>query len=174
MKLEELGRIDVDSFKESQKIPIVIVLDNLRSGMNVGAFFRTSDAFKVERVILCGITPRPPHREILKTAIGSNASVDWSYKEKISDALKSLIEDDYVVLGIEQTDRSVSLPEYEVNTSVKYALVFGNEVEGLSPETLPSLDDAIEIPQFGTKHSLNVAVCGGIVIWHFAHPFLAD
>lgn len=172
LKLEELGRLNPQEFKELAKVPIVVVLDNIRSGMNVGSVFRTSDAFKIEKVILTGITARPPHKEILKTAIGATQTVEWAYHEHVKDAVKQLRSDDYLIIGIEQTNESIELQEVKVDTSMKYAIVLGNEVEGISDTVLPLIDTAIEIPQYGTKHSLNVSVCGGIVIWHFAQPFL--
>lgn len=172
LKLEELGRIGIEDFKSIDKIPIVVVIDNIRSAMNVGSFFRTSDAFKIEKLVLCGITATPPHKEILKTAIGASSSVDWTYGADIAEALKDLKGQNYEIIGIEQTDESQAMSSYHVDTSKKYALVFGNEVKGISDAALPSLDVALEIPQFGTKHSLNVSVCGGIVIWYFAKQFL--
>ena len=172
LKLDELGRPGLEEFKDLPKIPIVVVLDNLRSGMNVGSFFRTCDAFKINRIVLCGITARPPHKEILKTAIGATESVEWSYVKDIDEAISKLKSNDYKIVGIEQTNQSVSLLDYEVDQTQKYAIVFGNEVHGIDQSILKYLDVAIEIPQFGTKHSLNVSVCGGIVLWHFAKPFL--
>jgi len=172
LKLEELGRIGLGAFKALDKIPIVVVLDNIRSAMNVGSFFRTCDAFKIEKLILCGITATPPHKEILKTAIGASASVDWSHESELNSALSDLVEKNYQIIGIEQTDESMTLSTYDVDITKKYVLVFGNEVKGISDAALSLIDTAIEIPQYGTKHSLNVSVCGGIVLWHFAHPYL--
>ena len=156
LKLEELGRIDVETFKQSSKTPLVIVLDNVRSMHNVGAVFRTADAFLVEKILLCGITPQPPHREIHKAALGATESVDWAYFESVTEALQSLKSEGYRVVGVEQTTGSQMI-----------TLVLGNEVEGISDEVLPLCDDFLEIPQLGTKHSLNVSVCGGIVMWEF-------
>ena len=167
LKLEELGRIDVETFKQTQKIPLVVVLDNVRSMHNVGAVFRTADAFIVEKIILCGITPQPPHREIHKAALGATESVDWIYEESISDALQNLKKENYQIIGIEQTSDSEIITEYAINKDHKYALVLGNEVDGLSDEALSLYDKFLEIPQLGTKHSLNVSVCGGIVMWEF-------
>ncbi len=172
LKLEELGRIGIEDFKSIDKIPIVVVLDNIRSAMNVGSFFRTSDAFKIEKLVLCGITATPPHKEILKTAIGASASVDWQHQSQIETTLQELKNNDFQIIGIEQTDESQDMSSFVVDTTKKYALVFGNEVKGISNEALPLIDKALEIPQFGTKHSLNVSVCGGIVMWHFVTPFL--
>ena len=167
LKLEELGRIDVETFKQSSKTPLVIVLDNVRSMHNVGAVFRTADAFLVEKILLCGITPQPPHREIHKAALGATESVDWAYFESVTEALQSLKSEGYRVVGVEQTTGSQMITEFDFAKSQKYALVLGNEVEGISDEVLSLCDDFLEIPQLGTKHSLNVSVCGGIVMWEF-------
>lgn len=167
LKLEELGRIDVEAYKNAQKIPLVIVLDNVRSMHNVGAVFRTADAFAVEKILLCGITPRPPHREIHKSALGATESVAWQYYESVKEAVLDLKTLKYEVLGIEQTTDSVLISDYKIDASKKYALVLGNEVEGVSDEILSVCDGFLELPQFGTKHSLNVSVCGGIVIFEF-------
>ena len=167
LKLEELGRINVETFKQTEKIPLVVVLDNVRSMHNVGAVFRTADAFIIERIVLCGITPQPPHREIHKAALGATESVDWIYEKNISDALQNLKNENYKILGIEQTSTSEIMTDYTINKEEKYALVLGNEVDGLSDEALPIYDTFLEIPQLGTKHSLNVSVCGGIVMWEF-------
>lgn len=167
LKLEELGRIDVETFKETKKIPLVVVLDNVRSMHNVGAVFRTADAFIVEKIILCGITPVPPHREIHKAALGATESVDWIYEKEISSAINNLKNDSFEIVGIEQTTNSQNIGDYAINPDKKYALVLGNEVDGLSDEALPKYDAFLEIPQLGTKHSLNVSVCAGIVMWEF-------
>ncbi len=167
LKLEELGRIDVETFKKTEKIPLVVVLDNVRSMHNVGAVFRTADAFIVNKIVLCGITPQPPHREIHKAALGATESVDWIYEKNISDALQNLKNENYKIIGIEQTSTSEIMTDYTINKEEKYALVLGNEVDGLSDEALPTYDTFLEIPQLGTKHSLNVSVCGGIVMWEF-------
>lgn len=167
LKLEELGRIDVGTFKETEKIPLVVVLDNIRSMHNVGAVFRTADAFLIEKVILCGITPQPPHREIHKAALGATESVDWHYYQSVKEAVLDLKTLRYEVAGIEQTTDSVMITDFEIDRSKKYALVLGNEVEGVSDEILGDCDLFLEIPQLGTKHSLNVSVCGGIVMWEF-------
>ncbi|TXF76043.1 RNA methyltransferase [Chryseobacterium sp.] len=167
LKLEELGRIDVETFKKTGKIPLVVVLDNVRSMHNVGAVFRTADAFLVKKIILCGITPQPPHREIHKAALGATESVDWMYEKNISDAIQNLKKENYQIIGIEQTSDSVIISDHQINKQEKYALVLGNEVDGLTDEALPLYDTFLEIPQLGTKHSLNVSVCGGIVMWEF-------
>ncbi len=167
LKLEELGRIDVETFKQTEKIPLVVVLDNVRSMHNVGAVFRTADAFIVNKIVLCGITPQPPHREIHKAALGATESVDWIYDKNISAALQNLKNENYKIIGIEQTSTSEIMTDYAINREEKYALVLGNEVDGLSDEALSIYDTFLEIPQLGTKHSLNVSVCGGIVMWEF-------
>lgn len=167
LKLEELGRIDIETFKQTQKIPLVMVLDNVRSMHNVGAVFRTADAFIVNKIVLCGITPQPPHREIHKAALGATESVDWIYEKNISEALQNLKNENYKIIGIEQTSTSEIMTDFVINKEEKYALVLGNEVDGLSDEALPMYDTFLEIPQLGTKHSLNVSVCGGIVMWEF-------
>ena len=167
LKLEELGRIDVETFKQTEKTPLVMVLDNVRSMHNVGAIFRTADAFLIEKIVLCGITPTPPHREIHKAALGATESVDWVYEKDISTALQNLKEENFIILGIEQTSNSKIMTDYIINKEEKYALVLGNEVDGLSDEALSHYDAFLEIPQLGTKHSLNVSVCGGIVMWEF-------
>ena len=167
LKLEELNRIDVETFKETKKIPLVVVLDNVRSMHNVGAVFRTADAFLVEKIILCGITPQPPHREIHKAALGATESVDWQFYESVTEAVLDLKTLKYEVLGIEQTSDSELITDFNIDSSKKYALVLGNEVDGISDDILPHCDGFLEIQQLGTKHSLNVSVCGGIVMWEF-------
>lgn len=167
LKLEELGRVDVETFKETPKIPLVVILDNVRSMHNVGAIFRTADAFLVEKIVLCGITPQPPHREIHKAALGATESVDWEYFENIVDAVEFLKRQNFQILGIEQTTTSQPITDFTINKVKKYALILGNEVDGISDEILPNCDVFLEIPQLGTKHSLNVSVCGGIVMWEF-------
>ena len=167
LKLEELGRIDVETFKQTEKIPLVVVLDNVRSMHNVGAIFRTADAFLLEKIVLCGITPQPPHREIHKAALGATESVDWIYEENISTALQNLKAENFKIIGIEQTSNSEKITDFPIHKDEKYALVLGNEVDGLSDEAFEFYDTFLEIPQLGTKHSLNVSVCGGIVMWEF-------
>lgn len=167
LKLEELGRIDVETFKHTEKIPVTVVLDNVRSMHNVGAVFRTADAFLIEKIILCGITPQPPHREIHKAALGATESVDWIYAKDITEALENLKSTNHQIIGIEQTSNSEIITDYQIMDETKYAIVLGNEVEGLSDEALPLYDTFLEIPQLGTKHSLNVSVCAGIVMWEF-------
>lgn len=168
LKLEELGRIDVETFKKTAKIPLVVILDSVRSMHNVGAIFRTADAFLVEKIVLCGITPQPPHREIHKAALGATESVDWIFEENINTAIDNLKKDNFNIIGIEQTSTSQLISDFEIDPRKKYALILGNEVDGISDEALNNIDVFLEIPQLGTKHSLNVSVCGGIVIWEFA------
>lgn len=168
LKLEELNRIDVETFKTIEKVPLIVVLDNIRSMHNVGATFRTADAFLIQKIILCGITPQPPHREIHKAALGATESVDWKYESDIISVINELKSEGFEVIGIEQTTDSRMITDFTIDKSNKYAVVLGNEVEGISDEALPHIDSFIEIPQLGTKHSLNVSVCGGIVMWEFA------
>lgn len=168
LKLEELNRIDVETFKTVEKIPLIVVLDNIRSMHNVGATFRTADAFLIQKIILCGITPQPPHREIHKAALGATESVDWKYENDIITVINELKSEGFEVIGIEQTTDSRMITDFSIDRSKKYAVILGNEVEGISDEALPHIDSFIEIPQLGTKHSLNVSVCGGIVMWEFA------
>ena len=165
--MDELGRKTPAVFKASEKFPLVIVLDNIRSMMNTGSVFRTADAFILERIILCGVTATPPHREIHKTALGATESVHWSYEEHTSVAIQKLQEQGYVVIALEQTTKSVNLKTFRPERGIKYALVFGNEVKGVGEEALTLCDLSLEVPQFGTKHSLNVAVTAGMVIWDF-------
>ncbi len=167
LKLEELGRLSIEEFKELEKLPVVVVLDNIRSMNNVGSIFRTSDAFKVEKIVLCGITPRPPHREITKSAIGATKSVKWEYEESIEKALQKLNDEGFTLVGIEQVRNSFSIKDLKLNTENKYAVVYGNEVEGLTENALDSYDFFVEIPQEGTKHSFNVSVSAGITLWEF-------
>lgn len=167
LKLKELNRKSVEEFKSIEKLPYVVVLDNIRSAMNVGSVFRTSDAFLVDKIFLTGITAQPPHREILKTAIGATDSVEWEYVESIDDCLQTLKKLGYTLYGIEQTTDSLSLSEIDKIENSPIALIFGNEVNGLTDSIIPILDGAVEIPQFGTKHSLNISVCAGICLWSF-------
>lgn len=164
LKLHELQRPDLEAYKSAVKIPVVVVADNIRSAMNIGAIFRTADAFAVEKIVLCGISAVPPNREITKTAIGATESVSWCYEKDIYSAIIDLKEEGYLIVGVEQTDSSVSLVDADFSKG-KIAVVFGNEVDGVSESILPILDKCIELPQFGTKHSLNVSVCAGIVMW---------
>jgi 23S rRNA (guanosine2251-2'-O)-methyltransferase len=165
LKLQELNRPDIDTFKAQPKAPVALVLDNIRSGLNVGAAFRTADAFALEHIHLCGITACPPHREILKTAIGATESVSWSYQEDTVAAITKLKGQGYTVLAVEQADERTWLQEFRWPESQKVALVFGNEVEGVSDAAMEQVDGCLEVPQYGTKHSLNIAVCVGVVCW---------
>ena len=165
LKLEELNRVSIEEFQSKEKPRVTIVLDNVRSGHNVGSVFRTCDAFAFEHIVLCGITPVPPHKEINKTAIGANLSVSWSYESEVLDAITQLKKNGYLVYGIEQTTNSVTLRNIEFPRDESIAIVFGNEVNGLSESILSLLDQVIEIDQYGTKHSLNISVCAGIVMW---------
>lgn len=167
LKNEELRRPSLEEFRKQAKLPLTIVLDNVRSMHNVGSVFRTADAFAVEKIWLCGITGRPPHREIEKTALGATRSVDWQYAGDIDQALDALQRDNYRLLAIEQAEGSTSLDKFDPPASVKHAFIFGNEVNGVSPEAMRRVAGCIEIPQSGTKHSLNIAVSAGILVWDY-------
>jgi len=160
---EEHRRLDVEGFKSAEKNPVIVILDNVRSLNNIGSIFRSCDAFRIEKLILCGISTSPPHRDIHKSALGAELSVDWQYFEKTTDAIVDLKSNGYQVFAIEQTTGSIPLNEF--NLSGPIAIVFGHEIHGVSPEVLGLCEAAIEIPQYGTKHSLNVAVSVGIVLW---------
>jgi tRNA G18 (ribose-2'-O)-methylase SpoU len=170
LRTDELGRMSVEDFRQAKKIPVTVVLDDIRSAMNVGSVFRTADAFAVEKILLCGITAVPPNREITKTAIGATESVMWEYEADIEQVIHRLKESGYQVIAVEQTDRSVPLTDL-LPQGGKLAVVFGNEVEGVSNSVLALSDACVEIPQFGTKHSLNVSVCAGIVMWELAKKY---
>lgn len=172
LKLEELGRISVEEFHSAPKCPVTVVLDNVRSMHNVGSVLRSADAFRVERVCMVGITPQPPHREIRKTAIGAEESVNWQHYQKITPLLDELLSLEYQLIAIEQTDNSLILSDVAVNTSQKYALFMGHEVHGVSDIVIERCHHAVEIPQFGTKHSLNVSIAAGISMYHFCLPFM--
>jgi tRNA G18 (ribose-2'-O)-methylase SpoU len=163
--MEELGRADLATFREQPKTPLVLILDNVRSALNVGSAFRTADAFALQKIYLCGITARPPHREILKTALGATESIEWEYLEEPAAAVRQLQEAGYRVLAIEQVEGSTSLADFQWTDNKPIALVFGNEVQGVHDSTLATVDGALEVPQFGTKHSLNISVCVGVVVW---------
>lgn len=165
--MEELNRLTVDEFKEAAKIPVVIALDNVRSMHNVGSAFRTADAFRIEKILLGGITGQPPHREINKTALGATESVEWTHVEHLATALEQLKSKGYIVISFEQTTRSFPLQEFKMDTDKKYCFVFGNEVFGVNDEILNLSNHCIEIPQYGSKHSLNVSVSIGIAIWDY-------
>jgi 23S rRNA (guanosine2251-2'-O)-methyltransferase len=174
LKLEELGRISVTEFREAKKIPVCVVLDNIRSLHNVGSAFRTADAFRVEKIVLGGITGTPPHREIQKTALGATESVSWEYFEHPVDAVRQLKAQGYKIVIIEQTSESIPLHTFKISSTDSYCLVFGNEVNGVSDEIVAEGNIALEIPQVGTKHSLNVSVCLGIVIWDLFKKMTID
>jgi tRNA G18 (ribose-2'-O)-methylase SpoU len=168
----EMNRLSVDEFKQADKLPLVVVLDDVRSMYNVGSVFRTGDAFRIEAVYLCGITSTPPSTEIHKTALGAEDSVNWKYFPTAIEALETLKSDGYEVYSIEQAHGSTKLQDFTPGANHKYAVVLGNEVKGVHQEVVDASDGCIEIPQFGTKHSMNVSVTGGIIIWHFAKTFL--
>jgi len=167
LKNSELNRLTIEEFKNSDKIPVVVILDNIRSLNNVGSVFRTSDAFRIEKIILCGFTATPPSKEIHKTALGAEDSVNWEYTENTEDAVRELKQDGYIVCSIEQVENSIMLPQFKIEKQKKYALVFGNEVKGVQQSVVDLSDHSIEIPQEGTKHSLNISVSAGIVLWDF-------
>lgn len=167
LKITELNRISVDEFKEVHKTPLVVVLDNIRSLHNIGSVFRTSDAFRVECIYLCGITAIPPHAEMHKTALGAELTVDWKYVNNAVEAVDKLKEEGYTVYSIEQAEGSIMLESLSLDKQKKYAVVLGNEVKGVQQEVIDHSDGCVEIPQYGTKHSLNVSVTGGIIIWEF-------
>lgn len=164
---EELNRISVEEFKNKKKIPLVVVLDNVRSMNNVGAAFRTSDAFCVEKIFLCGITASPPHREIHKTALGATESVDWEHVESTMTLINRLKSLDYIIVSIEQVQDGLMLQDFQPEKNKKYAFIFGNEAFGVDAAAVALSDICLEIPQFGTKHSLNISVSIGIVVWDF-------
>ena len=167
IKNAELGRKNVDEFKSSEKLPVVVVLDNVRSLNNIGSIFRTADAFLVEAIYLCGISACPPHREIEKTALGATESVTWKYFKTTSEAVDELIQKKFIVVAIEQAEGGIRLDEFVPDSNKKYALIFGHELNGVGEDVMQKVETAIEIPQSGTKHSLNISVCAGIVLWEF-------
>ena len=167
LKNHELNRINVEAFKKATKIPVIVVLDNIRSLNNIGSVFRTGDAFLIEAIYLCGITAKPPHKDIHKTALGATDSVDWYYFETTNKAVEKLKDNNVSIISIEQVEGAIPLQEFEVESGQKYALVFGNEVKGVQQDIVNQSDYCIEIPQFGTKHSLNISVSVGVVLWEF-------
>ena len=172
--IEEMNRLSVEEFKESDKFPFVIVLDNIRSLNNVGSFFRTADAFRARKLILCGYTQNPPHREITRSALGAENSVIWEKEENTLQAVLKLREQGYRIFSVEQAEGSTLLQSFELQPGVPCAFVFGNEVEGVADEVIEASDACIEIPQFGTKHSFNVSVSAGIVLWEFVRKNLTE
>ena len=165
LKITELNRISIEEFKEADKLPLVVVLDDIRSLHNIGSVFRTADAFRIECIYLCGITATPPHPEMHKTALGAEFTVDWKYVNNAVETVDNLRSEGYVVYSVEQAEGSIMLDELTLDRSKKYAVVMGNEVKGVQQEVIDHSDGCIEIPQYGTKHSLNVSVTAGIVIW---------
>lgn len=165
LKNEELPRLDVDGFKKAEKTPVIIVLDNIRSLNNIGSVFRTSDAFLIEKIYLCGITATPPHKDIRKTALGATESITWEYQESTLELIKKYNSKGYETIAIEQAEEALMLNELEVDSLKQYVLIFGNEVKGVDQAVVDICTNVIEIPQFGTKHSLNISVSAGVVIW---------
>lgn len=165
LKITELNRISAEEFKRADKLPLVVILDNVRSLHNIGSVFRTSDAFRVEYIYLCGITATPPHPEMHKTALGAEFTVDWKYVNNAVEAVDNLRQEGYVVFSVEQAENSIMLEDMRLEQGKRYAVVLGNEVKGVQQEVIDHSDGCIEIPQYGTKHSLNVSVTAGIVIW---------
>ena len=165
LKNSELNRISIEEFKKSKKIPITILLENIRSAHNIGSVFRTADSFLVNEIILCGISAQPPNKDIRKTALGSSESVEWKYEKNIDVAIQKLKDEENKIISIEQTTNSISLENFKPSNNGKYAIIFGNEVNGIEQRTIDLSDMAIEIPQYGTKHSLNISVVAGIIIW---------
>lgn len=172
LNITELQRLSTKAFKQTSKPPLVIILDNVRSLHNVGAIFRTSDAFLIEKIYLCGITPTPPHPDLHKTALGAEDSVSWTYSSTTEEVVNKLHKKDYLIFAVEQVDFSTKLDEMAICAEKKYALILGNEVKGVQQSVIDSCDGAIEIPQFGTKHSLNVSISAGLVIWEFAKKLI--
>ncbi|MBC6399513.1 MAG: TrmH family RNA methyltransferase [Ekhidna sp.] len=167
LKNEELDRLLPDQFRNVGKQPVVLVLDDVRSATNVGSAFRTSDAFLIEKIYLCGITAQPPHREINKTALGAQHTVEWTHTEEISDCISQLKKEGFQIVAVEQADESTSLIDFKIEKDSKYAFVFGNEVFGVNDAVVQKADTVLEIPQYGTKHSLNISVSIGVVLWDF-------
>lgn len=172
LKLWELERVSEEAFKQQKKFPVTVVLNDIRSLNNIGSFFRTADAFNVEKIYLCGITANPPHRDIQKTALGATETVVWDYRQSISDLVKEMKNDGMTICSIEQTEKTTFLQDVPNLKEEKFALIFGNEVNGVDQDVIDLSDYILEIPQFGTKHSLNVSVCAGVVLWEFAKKYI--
>jgi 23S rRNA (guanosine2251-2'-O)-methyltransferase len=174
LKTLEMARLSIEQFKDAKKLPLVVVLDDVRSAYNVGAVFRSSDAFRIEAIYLCGITATPPSAEIHKTALGAEDSVDWRYFKTTEEAVNELQQQGYYVYSIEQVEHSTKLQRLSADSTKKYAVVFGNEVKGVKQSVVDMSDDCLEIPQLGTKHSLNVSTTAGIVVWEFAKQLIIE
>ena len=170
--MDELNRLSVEEFKNSDKFPYILILDDIRSMNNIGSVFRTADAFKVEKIYLCGITATPPHREIQKTALGADETVTWEYVQDVLSLVKDLQKNGYQVAAVEQVEKSVSLLDFQPQKDEKYAFVFGNEVFGVNQAVVEQADFCLEIPQYGTKHSLNISVTAGVVAWDFITKYI--
>ena len=166
--MSQLNRLSPEDFKSSGKMPVVIVLDDVRSAYNVGSIFRTADAFRVSGIYICGISARPPHKDISKTALGATESVEWKYFQDVQEAVLTLKDEGYRVFAIEQVDESISLEKFQPEKDAKLSLIFGHEVFGVKEALFPLIDGCLEIPQFGTKHSFNVAISAGIVLWELS------
>lgn len=173
LKLWELDRVSEEEFRQQKKFPVIVILNDIRSLNNIGSFFRTADAFNVQKIFLCGITATPPHRDIQKTALGATETIPWEHRLSITDLVKELKSEGFCICSIEQAEKTVPLNEISQLGDQKFALVFGNEVNGVDQEVIDLSEYIIEIPQFGTKHSLNVSVCAGVVLWEFAKQFIS-
>lgn len=174
LNIIEMGRMNQEEFKQAEKMPLIVVLDDVRSMYNVGSVFRTSDAFRVEAIYLCGITACPPHAEIHKTALGAEDTVEWKHFDNTMDAVAQLKNEGYYIYSIEQCEGSEMLQALQIDKTKKYAVIFGNEVKGVKQEVVDASDACLEIPQFGTKHSLNVSTTAGMVIWEFAKQLIIE
>ncbi len=172
LSMDELNRKSVDEFKDAKKIPVVVILENIRSAYNVGSVFRTADAFLIEFIFITGYTAKPPHKEITKTALGAQDSVDWKYFETTKDAIEQLKKDDYKIFAVEQVTDSISLENISRFSTDKIAFIFGNEVSGVDQQIISLCDGSVEIPQFGMKHSLNISVAAGIVLWEVVRGWI--
>lgn len=172
LKVTEMNRLTMEQFKEASKLPLVVVLDEVRSLHNIGAVFRTSDAFLIKSIFLCGITATPPHPEMHKTALGAEYTVDWKYFKETRQAVEELKASGYTILAVEQCEGSISLADFALDKDKRYAVVLGNEVKGVQQEIVDMCDGCVEIPQYGTKHSLNVSVTAGIILWEFANKLM--
>jgi tRNA G18 (ribose-2'-O)-methylase SpoU len=172
LKNSELDRKTVQEFKAATKIPLIVVLDNIRSLNNIGSVFRTADAFLIEKIYLCGITATPPHKDIHKTALGATESMDWEYVENTIDVVEKLKKDNFEIYAIEQAEQATQLNDFNIDKNKKYAFVFGNEVKGVQQKVVDSCNGVLEIPQLGTKHSLNISVSAGVCLWDFVSKYV--